>query len=407
MKLYKIAFRNITRNKRRTISTTLSIFIALIFAIFIRSLQEGTYDAMIAQSIGETFGYLQIQGKDYFDDHSIDNAINFSPDLLKKIHTTEGVKSVTPHIEAGALVSSENKSKPVMVISLSPDSVDTNFINHMKLISGKMLSKDDNGVMLSGQLAKYLNINYGDTIVLTGQGYHGYSAAGLFPVKGTLNSSNVQINNKLICMSVKGMQQWLNLPNLINYIAIDLINPKNIKFVQKNIEKKISESPLIVKNWKEINPDIERGINADRNGGKSIIYLLYIIVFFGIFGTTLMTINERKKEFCVNMAIGMKKNQIKKILFIEMMATCFLGIILALVIDIPLILYLTIHPIIFTGNAAAAFIKLGYAPIMPCGGLTPFIWYQTGYVILMVSIAVMFSFRKINKLKISESLHIS
>jgi len=407
MKLYKIALRNITRNKRRTISTTLSIFIALAFSIFIRSLQEGTYNAMISQSIGETYGYLQIQGKDYFDDPSIDNSIEYSDELLQKIRSTEGVKSVSPHIQTGALVSSGNKSKPVMVMSIYPNSSDTNFINHMELISGKMLSREDNAVLLSSQLAKYLNINTGDTIVLIGQGYHGYSAAGLFPVKGTLNSPNVQINNKLICMSVKGMQQWLNLPNLINYIAIDITNAKYLNSVQKNIEKKISGSSLIIKNWEEINPDIKRGINADRNGGKAIIYLLYIIVFFGILGTTLMTINERKKEFCVNMAIGMKRNQIKKIIFIEMMATCFLGIILALIIDIPLILYLTINPIVFTGNTAAAFMKLGYAPIMPCGGLNPFIWYQTGYVILMVSIAVMFSFRKINKLKISESLHIS
>jgi len=407
MKLYKIALRNITRNKRRTISTTLSIFIALFFAIFIRSLQEGTYNAMISQSIGETYGYLQIQGKDYFDDPSIDNNIEYSAELLQKIKSTQGVKSVTPHIQTGALVSSGNKSKPVMVMSIYPDSSDTNFINHMKLISGKMLSKKDNAVMLSGQLAKYLEINIGDTIILLGQGYHGYSAAGLFPVKGILNSPNVQINNKLICMSVKGMQQWLNLPKLINYIAIDITDTKNLNSVQENIEKKISGSPLIIKNWKEINPDIEKSINADRNGGKAIIYLLYIIVFFGILGTTLMTINERKKELCVNMAIGMKRNQIKKIIFIEMLTTCFLGIILALVIDIPLILHLTINPIIFTGNAAAAFMKLGYAPIMPCGGLIPFIWYQTSYIILMVSIAVMFSFRKINKLKISESLHIS
>jgi len=407
MNLYKIALRNISRNKKRTTSTILSISIAIIVAIFLRSLQEGSYKSMIDESIGQTFGYLQIQNKDYFDDKTIDNAMEFSPELLENINSINTIKAVTPHIESGALASSGSSSKPVMVMSFYPRDKDSTMINHMKIISGHILSKNDDGVLLSDELAKYLKLNTGDTLILIGQGYQGLSAAGLFPVRGTIHSPNIQINNKLIYMSVLGMQNWLALPdNLVNYIAINISDQDKLLSIQKALTKKLVDTDYIIKNWKEINPDIARAIEGDRKGGIAIIYLLYLIVFFGLLGTMLMTINERRREFSVNIAIGMRKSQIKLILLIEMIASSLIGIVLALIIDIPIILYLTFHPITFTGNMAAAFTKLGYTPVMPGDGLFPYTWQQIIIVLLMVILSVFISYRKINKIRISDSLHI-
>ena len=118
--IVKIAWRNLWRNKRRTIITAASIFFAVFFAVVMRSFQLGTYEHMIKQSIESYAGYLQVQQSDYSDDPGIDNVFESSPDLLDEISAVPNVKVAVPRIESGALASTGNLSKGVMIAGISP-----------------------------------------------------------------------------------------------------------------------------------------------------------------------------------------------------------------------------------------------------------------------------------------------
>src|SRR3989339_1251016 len=113
-RLIIMAWRNIWRNKRRTLITSASIFFAVFFAIIMRSFQLGTYAHMIKQTIESYSGYLQIQNPAYFDDPTLDNSFVLNDSLLKAINANRDIKVAVPRIETFALASTGVQSKGIL-----------------------------------------------------------------------------------------------------------------------------------------------------------------------------------------------------------------------------------------------------------------------------------------------------
>jgi len=122
MKEYiKLAWRNIWRNKRRTLITAASIFFAVLIAIMMRSFQLGSYGNMIDNFVESYSGYIQVQHDDFWEKRSINNTIEFTDSLQQKISDTKNVKAVFPRLESFALASSGNSTKGAIVMGIIPE----------------------------------------------------------------------------------------------------------------------------------------------------------------------------------------------------------------------------------------------------------------------------------------------
>src|SRR5512136_1349665 len=118
MKNYKIAWRNLWRNKRRTLITVASVFFAVFFALLMRSLQLGSYDHMFRNVIESYTGYIQVQHEDFKDDSSVDNAFDFTPGIQRVLMSDPNVTSIVPRFESFALASSGPLTKGVLVLGI-------------------------------------------------------------------------------------------------------------------------------------------------------------------------------------------------------------------------------------------------------------------------------------------------
>ena len=81
---FKLAWRNIWRNKRRSFITIGSILFAVFFALIMRSFQEGMYEMMIDNMVSISTGHLQVHKEGYWEDRSIDNIMTLDQDVLKE-----------------------------------------------------------------------------------------------------------------------------------------------------------------------------------------------------------------------------------------------------------------------------------------------------------------------------------
>lgn len=267
----KIAWRNIWRNKRRTLITTASIFFAVFFALVMTSFQLGSYDSMIFGMIESYSGFIQVQGKEYLDEPIMDNSIPYNQEIEEKIINTENINLVIPRLQSFGMASTGEKTKNAMILGIDPEKeigvnnlenrivkikisseklkiaenenkFPAEFLEKLKTIEensypstenilfdlelsedeqeqyfpiieevftfeGSYLTENDNGVLIGDNLSKYLGINIGDSIIILSQGYQGVSAAGIYPVKGILKLPNPEFDNTMIYMNLPDAQQ--------------------------------------------------------------------------------------------------------------------------------------------------------------------------------------------------------
>ena len=463
-----MAWRNIWRNKRRTLITIASIFFAVFFAVVMRSFQLGTYDHMIHQAIESFSGYIQIQDKEFFYDPSIDNSFEYNESLITSVKETDNVKVAVPRVESFALASTGTQSKGVLVTGIdvakekklsdpenrlvkyrfTPEIVDM-IIDQVDLpnkqveliranenqsyssfsrisldlaldkdledkllpvvekeasFKSNYLNEDDDGVLVSDRLARYLKANVGDTIVLIGAGYHGMSAANVFPVRGIVKILSPELDNKLVYMTLGTAQQFFSLGNRITSLNINLHDTDEMYDTQENLKKSINGEDFTVKNWEEFNPTMKQQIEGDSVGGVIFIGILYFIVLFGIIGTVLMMIAERKRELGVMVAIGMSKIKLSFVLVFEMLFLGFIGTITGLLASAPIVVIGNKNPIKMTGEMAKMYEDMGFDPVMPLAWFDEYFLWQAVIIMIMVLIACYLPLRRVRRMKVVKAL---
>ncbi len=406
----KIAWRNLWRNKRRTIITASSIFFAIWFAVVMRSFQLGTYNHMIHLIIESYTGYLQVQNADYYDDPSIDNAFMPTTELMEAIRNTPNVKVAVPRIESFGLASTGSLSKGVIVAGISTEVEKFMSNPQQKLIQtdkikSRYLSKNDDGILVSYRLSQYLKAGIGDTVVLMGQGYQGVSAAKLFPIRGIVKIPSIELDNKLIYMTIEQASEFYSLEGKITSIAINLYEMDEMKQTQTYMRKTLKNKELTIRNWEEVTPTLKQQIEGDSKSGQVFIAVLYVIIFFGIYGTVQMMISERKREFGVMVAIGMKRGKLAAIVTLEMLFLGLIGIVSGMLAAVPVILYGYYFPFRMTGEIAQMYMDYGFDPIMPLAWFGQYFFNQGLVVFLMVLIASLFPMKSILRINIIKSIH--
>jgi len=361
IKILALAWRNLWRSKRRTLITIASVVFSVFFAAIMRSMQEGSYDKMIDNMVKFYTGYLQIQDSAYWNDRSIDNSIQQNESFYNHINQVKDVLLVTPRIESYALAANDEKSKAVFVLGIEPEKEDKIIKLSHKIIEGNLLKSNENGIMITEGLARLLNIKLKDTLVLISQGYHGVSAAEKFAVHAIFKHPSPDFNNSMILMSLKTAQLFFSLENRVSSEVIMVKSHHKVKHVKDFISNHLDPSKRVM-TWEEMQPEMVSMINGDRAGSIIMLLVLYLVIGFGIFGTAMMMINERKREFAVVNSLGMTKTQINLVIATETLLIGIIGSLAGLLFTAPLIWYFYNNPIPISGDMGKVMEEYGIEP---------------------------------------------
>jgi ABC-type lipoprotein release transport system permease subunit len=268
------------------------------------------------------------------------------------------------------------------------------------------LAAADTGFAVIGSgLSEYLHAGVGDTLVLMGQGYHGTSAAGLYVVKGVVIMPQPEIDNRFVYLTLDDARYLYDAPGMATSAIISISNndDKELHITQERLTRACSDG-LVIRNWKEMNALLLNQMEADNKSGAIMIGILYLVIAFGVFGTVLMMMAERRREFGMLVSIGMQKSKLAKVVSLEMLLIGLLGVVAGVAASLPIVFYGYAKPLRFTGELARMYEDYGFEPVMPM--LLPDTYYlwQVVIVLLILSIAIAFSIRKVFKLNIINAL---
>ncbi len=398
---FHLAWRNLWRNKRRTLIASASVFFAVFFALAMRSMQEGSYDYMVDASVSMYTGYIQVHAKEYWDKRSIDKSMELSSTKIEQIDSIGHITLVTPRLESFSLISYGNVTKVASVVGIDPEKENLMTNLKSKLISGVYLADNSEGVMIAEGLAKSLKVEIGDSVVLYGQGYHGVTAAAQVQVDGIVKFTLPALNKSMVYLSLEYSQWLYSATNRITSLSLMIDEASELDEVHSEVSNLFNEKYEVM-TWPELMPELVQGIEVDNAGGIIMLGILYVIIGFGIFGTVMMMTAERTKEFGILISVGMKKWRLSLVSLLESLFLSFIGVLAGIIVSIPILYYLNQNPIPLTGEMAELMLKFGLDPIVPFR-FAPNIFidqFLTVIIIAMISALYPLSFiRKLNPVK--------
>ena len=463
MKNYKMAWRNLWRNRRRTLITAASVFFAVFFALVMRSLQLGTYDSMYKNFIESYSGYIQVQDEEFWENKIVDNVFRDNSELRETVTEDKNVEDVIPRFESFALASSGSRSKGVMVLGIHPEKENLlsdirnklvmyhltdeaigaikkeeipKYLNkNLDLFKGSSYSSagrlqfdlgikeedeealmplfdkyaavengyfsmGENAALVGDRLARYLELGRGDTIVILGQGYHGATAAGKYVIAGIVKIPNPDLENKVVYLPVDICQNLYYADGMLTSLVLHL-DDNSDEAIEKTMLR-LDESldqPYRLLDWEEMNETLVQQLEADNKSGMIMIGILYLVIAFGVFGTVLMMTAERRREFGVLVAIGMQKTRMAGVMVYEMIYIGLLGIMAGVAVSVPAIIYGYYHPIHFSATFAKMFEEYGFEPVMSFQWIDKYFLSQSLVVAIIVLVAVVYPVVRINRMK--------
>lgn len=384
----KLAWRNIWRNKRRTLITVSSIMFAVVCALFIESLERGGHNQMINNMTNFHTGHIQIQDERYEEEPSLDNSFEYDNSFNERIHEIDDrIYNVVPRIETFMLAAGEEQSRAAMILGIDPEA--EHRLNELKnrIVAGRFFEPGDGTVVLGEGLASRLNIAVGDSLVLLGQGRFGMTASGIYEIGGLFRHPLREFNNQIVYLSIPDAQWLFSMEGMISNI---LITPDQLKYnneIAVNLKGALVDENLNILTWDEMIPELIDAIEFDRMSTRVFMGILYVVIGFGIFGTILMMTLERSREFGILLSVGMYRWKLAIIVFIETFFISILGILSGFGLGLVVLSYFYFNPIQLTGDMVAMIEEMGFEPTLPMA-IAPDIFMWQGSVIFVMSVII-------------------
>ena len=330
---FKIAFRDLGRNRRRTFFSALAVSVGLAILILMASVIEGEMGTAIQGAILLQSGHIQVRAASYDENKSSlkwqDLVLN--PDqVAAQISALPQVKAATPRLFANGFLSAGNESSGARIIGIDPQSA-ANDPYRLGLISGSFLTADDGGGVLIGKpAADKLHLKAGDNVSLSGNTANGDVAEQTFVVRGIYSTGTNSFDGATIFLPLAKAQAITQTQNHASTIIVMLKDISNTD----SVAAALKGSGLKVFTWKDLNTLI-LDWETTANSYISILYLIILAITASvIINTLIMSVYERTREIGILSAIGMRGGRIMGLFLVESALLAAGGVLMGVVLGL-------------------------------------------------------------------------
>lgn len=347
-----LAWRNVWRNRRRTLLTLLTVMIGCAMIIFFNSIAKGGHDQMIEDAIGLNTGHLQIHEKGFWDNRTIDYAFQPPVPVLNYLRVSPYIEGASKRVLAGGLLAFQDTTRGILIQGIDPlQEAQVSRIHTKIRPGGRFLTEHDSThVIIGSTLAKNIHARVNDTIAVISQGFDGSIAAERLTIVGIFDSGNPDFDRELILMPLAQAEITFSMMGYIHSLTIRLTDSRHVPAVRQDLLKLTApgepdDAALEVMGWEELMPELVQFIVMDDVGGYIFDFILFMIVSFGILNTVQMSVFERTREFGVMLSLGTRPRLITRMVLIESTLISLIGIALGVALGYGISLYFKIHPI--------------------------------------------------------------
>ncbi len=353
MSLYlKLAWRNIFRNKRRTIISGIAIAIGLASLIYVDALYIGMKINIVDNITKSFISDGQIHRKGFRQRQEVELTVNNPDKVIKALKKNKMISDFSLRTYSFSMISSSNNVNSVLLVGIEPDKEKTISQIDDAIIKGNFFEgKGDNQIVIGKKLADILEVGIGDRIVITAaQAHSSELSQELFRVSGIYYLNNPEMDKGMAFIKIGKAQKMLNIGDNFHEIALkfkkgtDLLNIDKLPF-WKNFSKNGNEAL----SWMGLFPQMKVMFEMTNLSLALVGLILFAIVALVIINSLFMSIYERMFEFGVLRAIGTRPLVAFKLIILESAALGIFSILIGIIFGFIITLIYTKIGIDYSG----------------------------------------------------------
>lgn len=311
-----MAWRNIWRNRMRSVVIILSIAIGLFAGIAILALYKGMMKSRVRTVIDAEVGHLQIHDTSFKKDYGPGYIINNGYALLQNISSMPEVRLAAPRSITNGMLASTTGSSGVQVNGVIPLLEYKASQLDKKIREGRLFDPaKKNELMIGKKLADKMKLKEGAKVVLTFTDTSGEIVSGAFRIAAIYQSNNTPLDERNVYITMNDMNAMLTLGNVFHEIVILLKNDEAVNSVQQKLKQQLPNYQI--ETWKDISPETDLLVRTTDYYSYIIMVIIMFALAFGIINTMLMAILERTREIGMMVALGTRKTRIFLLVLME------------------------------------------------------------------------------------------
>ena len=349
--VFRLAWRNLWRQPRRTWLTTGAMIFSNMLLVFMISLQFGMYGLMIDNTLQAFTGHLQIQAPDYIDDQKMRQTVADIVPLAESLRAEIPSKNIAARATAFALVSSEERSYGIAVFGVEPEFEDGVSTIPGLVSEGRFLGANDAAeIIIGAALARNLRVGLGDELTLLGSGRDGSFAAAVVNVVGIFDSGLADVDRSITEIPLGLFQDVFYMNGSGHHIVINAGGIDGVAELQSRVGSLLpAGQDLVVHDWDALQPGLKQAIKADMSSAFFMYGILVILVAFSVLNTQLMSVLERTHEFGIVMSLGLTPGRLGRLVLLETTIMGVMGLILGAVLGGLFTLWFNVNGFAYPG----------------------------------------------------------
>jgi len=349
--LVKIGWRNLWRNPRGTLLTALALGLGLTLLLISLGLLDGSHEQMVRNAGRFGTGHVVIQAQGYQDTGSLELLLP-----IRVVSTAEGflhseplqplVRGVSPRLLASGLLSSAANASGVSMMGVIPKQERAVSLIPQRIVEGNYLQDDQqSGVVIGAELAGKLAVKIGGKVVLMTQAVPspdpeamdaggGEMQSNLLRVTGIFRTGIQAIDAHVIQLPLPEAQELLGVPDRVTQIAVLLEREGDALMVAQGLRKQLTGVPVEILPWRESMPTVAQLFLLNEAFNYVMNGVVLAMVGLGILNTILMRVLDRRYEFGLCSALGLRPVQLAAMIIGESLALTAISLALGLVLGL-------------------------------------------------------------------------
>lgn len=328
MVLARLAWRNLWRQKRRSLITAVAMAVAVALSMASMTMNAGVYGTLFRVMVEQQLGHAQLHQTDYHRTRQLHDTVHEADATLAALEARPEVASAAAKLNGFGLIGGRDKSVGGQLVGISPGAQANLTRVDETVVQGRYLAEEPaNEILLGVGLAKQIAVGVGDSVVVVTQAADGSLGNDVYDVVGLVKTGAAQLDRSGTYLHLHDLQRLLTLDDQVHQIHVLAHDASDLEGLKQALVTAAPDDTEVL-TWKEASPSTAQMMDMQVAGNMIVLGIVFAVASFGVLNTMMMSVFERTRELGVLKAIGMRPGRmVQMVVFESLMLAAVAGAI--------------------------------------------------------------------------------